>query len=413
MRRKSRSLLIAALAGVTLCLVADVGAKETTAETAAANDVFKNRILPIFRSKDPSSCTECHLAAVELKDYIRPTARDTFLSLRDQGLIDLDKPAESRILELIRMAPEKPAPLPSRRRAEELAAFEDWILKAARDPELRNAPPLKKKLARPERPDAVIRHARKSRILTAFTELVWADRERCASCHRPGTKNAKWVKEFGDRVTWIVPGDPAATMDLIVDHGLLNRKSPLKSLLLAKPTMQKEHEGGMKLMPGDETYERWRVWIEDWARTVSDGYKKERDLPVARTEVSLLSDNFIRIVSPKSWKGNAVRMDIHAWDEAAGRWEARRCAATTRVGSPKGAMARLYLYVVPESERHRFALEKQSLPPGKFQARVYLDRKFKKGSGREPRFRKKPAHTVDLDLTWKTGINNRNVVAFR
>ncbi len=409
MRRKDTWLLVGVLAGVTLCLVADVGAKETT----TADDVFKNRILPIFRSKDPSSCTECHLAAVELKDYIRPTARDTFLSMRDQGLIDLENPAESRILELIRMAPEKPAPLPSRRRAEELAAFESWILKAARDPELRNAPPLEKKLARPTRPDAVIRHARKSRILTAFTELVWADRERCASCHRPGTKNAKWVKKFGERVTWIVPGDPAATMDLIVEHGLVNRKKPLKSLILAKPTLRKKHEGGMKLVPGDETYERWRIWIEDWARTVSDGYKKEQDLPVARTEVSLLSDNFIKIVSPKSWKGNAVRMDIHAWDEAAGRWEARRCAATTRVGGPKGAMARFYLYFVPGSERHRFALEKQSLPSGKFQARIYLDRKFKKGSGREPRFLKKPSHTVDLDLTWKTGINNRNVVAIR
>ncbi len=76
-------------------------------------------------------------------------------------------------------------------------------------------------------------------------------------------------------------------------------------------------------------------------------------------------------------------------------------------------MARLYLYLVPKSERHRVALEKQSLPSGKFQARIYLDTKFKKGSGRTPRFRKKPTHTVDLDLTWKTGINNRNVVAIR
>ena len=55
----------------------------------------------------------------------------------------------------------------------------------------------------------------------------------------------------------------------------------------------------------------------------------------------------------------------------------------------------------------------KSLPPGKFQARVYLDKRFKRKKGREPRFRKKPDHTVDLDLTWKTGISNRNVVAFR
>jgi hypothetical protein len=404
MRSKRAWLLVGTLMYITLSVVA----KESATN---GDDVFTDRILPIFRSKDPSSCTECHLAAVELKDYIRPTARETFLSLRDQGLIDLEKPAESRILELIRMAPKKAAPLPSRRRAEELAAFEAWILKAAQDPKLRDAPPLEKKLARPKRPNAVIRHARKSRVLSAFTELVWADRERCASCHRP-PKNEKQVKKHGDRVSWIVPGDPAATMDLLIDHKLVNRKNPLKSLILAKPTLQKKHEGGLKLVPGDETYERWLTWIEDWAQTVSDGYKQERDLPV-QTEVSLLSDNFIRITSPKSIKGTAIRLDIHAWDDAVGSWEALRCAATTRVGGPKGAMARLYLYLVPGSERHRIALSKKSLPPGKFQARIYLDKRFKKKKGRLPRFRKKPDHTLDLDLTWKTGMNNRNVIAIR
>ena len=114
-RGKRVWLQVAVLTSLTLSVVA----KETT---VAGDDVFKDRILPIFRSKDPSSCTECHLAAVELKDYIRPTARETFLSLRDQGLIDLEQPAQSRILELIRMAPKQAAPLPSRRRAEELAA---------------------------------------------------------------------------------------------------------------------------------------------------------------------------------------------------------------------------------------------------------------------------------------------------
>lgn len=67
MRRKGAWLLVAALTSLTLLFVADVGAKEAT----PADDVFRSRILPIFRSKDPSSCTECHLAAVELKDYIR------------------------------------------------------------------------------------------------------------------------------------------------------------------------------------------------------------------------------------------------------------------------------------------------------------------------------------------------------
>src|SRR5688500_1083812 len=77
----------------------------TAAETS--QEVFEKRILPIFRSPDPSSCVQCHLAAVDLKNYILPSHRDTFLSLRDQGLVDLDKPEKSKILQLIEMGKEE------------------------------------------------------------------------------------------------------------------------------------------------------------------------------------------------------------------------------------------------------------------------------------------------------------------
>src|SRR4051795_5238315 len=40
-------------------------------EAPSASETFEQRILPIFDSPRPSSCTECHLSAVELKDYIR------------------------------------------------------------------------------------------------------------------------------------------------------------------------------------------------------------------------------------------------------------------------------------------------------------------------------------------------------
>src|SRR3974377_1291455 len=65
--------------------------------------VFEKRILPIFKSPNPSSCTQCHLAGVDLKNYILPSHEKTFLSLRDQGLINLGRPEESKILTLIRM----------------------------------------------------------------------------------------------------------------------------------------------------------------------------------------------------------------------------------------------------------------------------------------------------------------------
>src|SRR5438093_151903 len=76
---------------------------ESRAEEPTAQQVFEKRIMPIFQSPHPSSCVQCHLAGVDLKDYILPSHEKTFLSLRDQGLIDLDAPEKSKILHLIRM----------------------------------------------------------------------------------------------------------------------------------------------------------------------------------------------------------------------------------------------------------------------------------------------------------------------
>ena len=81
--------LLSALPAAALAKAGDDG------PTPAA--IFEKRILPIFKSPQPSSCVDCHLAGVDLKNYILPSHEKTFLSLRDQGLIDLAKPDESRI----------------------------------------------------------------------------------------------------------------------------------------------------------------------------------------------------------------------------------------------------------------------------------------------------------------------------
>ena len=89
-----RSIVLAALLLTATTLRA---AEPTPAE------VFEKRIAPIFKSPNPSSCVQCHLAGVDLKDYILPDAEKTFRSLRDQGLIDLAAPEKSKIVKLIDM----------------------------------------------------------------------------------------------------------------------------------------------------------------------------------------------------------------------------------------------------------------------------------------------------------------------
>src|SRR5215470_20137199 len=86
--------------------LAALAAPSVLASDLRADDpakVFETRILPIFKSPNPSSCVQCHLAGVDLKDYILPSAEKTFRSLRDQGLIDLAAPEKSKILTLISM----------------------------------------------------------------------------------------------------------------------------------------------------------------------------------------------------------------------------------------------------------------------------------------------------------------------
>lgn len=51
----------------------------TTAPSAL--DIFEKRILPIFHAQRPSSCAECHLGGVDLKNYIHPEQEKTFAAL--------------------------------------------------------------------------------------------------------------------------------------------------------------------------------------------------------------------------------------------------------------------------------------------------------------------------------------------
>src|SRR3954452_18317365 len=130
--------------------------------------VFEKRLLPIFKSPNPSSCVQCHLAGVDLKDYILPDHERTFRSLRDQGLIDLASPEKSKILKLIDMGAGDRKPgvaLSAKARQAEHDAFAEWITACAADPSLRNAPKLDdKERTRPAAADEVIRHARKDRV---------------------------------------------------------------------------------------------------------------------------------------------------------------------------------------------------------------------------------------------------------
>ena len=150
------------------------------ASEASPQEIFDQRILPIFRSENPSSCVQCHLSSVDLKDYILPSQEATFVSLRDQGLIDLDTPSKSKILQLIQMGDkdqdEGVKLIHENVRTAEYDAFAAWVQASCKDPGLRELPTTTK-FARPAKADAIIKHARKKphRRLVCPQRLVAAD----------------------------------------------------------------------------------------------------------------------------------------------------------------------------------------------------------------------------------------------
>src|SRR5262245_44109046 len=270
---------------------AGIGAEDENDESALA--IFQRRIIPIFQAQRPSSCTECHLSGVDLKDYIHPDQANTFASLVAAKLVDLDQPDRSKILEFISRRPDKPSLITEKVRQQEHDAFRAWLRAAVKDPQLLAARP-QGETPGPAVPNAVIRHARSDRVLASFIDNIWSEVGRCAHCHSPD-RNQKQVAEHGEQVSWIKLNDPAATMRYMLDAGLIDAESPEESLLLLKPTMQVKHGGGQKVVVGDRTYKQFRRFIDDYAATAAGKYKSVDELPEESREVSAVSEVWFKI----------------------------------------------------------------------------------------------------------------------
>lgn len=349
---------------------------------ASPQEVFQRRILPIFKSPQPSSCLQCHLAGVDLKSYILPTHEKTFASLRDQGLIDLDRPEASKILHLIRMGDDDRSAgvrVHQKARAAEYQAFADWIKRSAADPKLRALPRLDAAAtAKPAVPNAVIRHARKDRLLESFENSVWAMRFRCMSCHIEGTdENRKLVQEHGARVAWFKRGGPEATLDALRKSRLIDVDDPEKSLLLLKPLNRVKHGGGQKFAEGDQGYKAFRAFLEDYARTLKGEYRDAAALPREPGPLQFSTERWFKLTNtPAAWGDHLLQVNLYAWDAARKTWEADPTATSDRMVGGKGRLWQhtLTLLAGRGSERAKaWKTGKPSLPPGRYLVKVYVD----------------------------------------
>ena len=374
--------------------------------------IFERRIIPIFQSQKPSSCTECHLSGVDLRDYIHPDQERTFASLVAAKLVDVNQPDSSKILEFISRKPDKPGLINEKVRREEYDAFRAWLRAAVNDRRLLAARPPEQALG-PSVPDAVIRHARSDRILASFIDNVWTEVGRCAHCHSPD-RNEKQVAEHGEQVSWIKLNDPEATMRYMLDAGLIDADSPEESLLLLKPTMQVKHGGGQKVVVGDRTYMQFRRFIDDYAATAAGRYKSAKDLPPEDKEVSVISEAWFKIADvPAKFDKMLLQVDLHRWEN--GHWSEDRWATADRQVFGPGNLWQQTLSLTARrgSQLAAGIRSRPSLPAGRYLAKIYIDetgrlqKDFRAELGAD-----EFVGQVEVESNWPEGYETMTAVSF-
>ncbi|MEL6111124.1 MAG: hypothetical protein AAFU85_34385, partial [Planctomycetota bacterium] len=367
------------------------------------------RIMPIFRSPKPSSCVQCHLSSVDIRDYILPSHTETFHALREEGLIDVEHPEDSKILRLIQRGEEDSDAMARRihektRRAE-FEAFSAWIKACCKDKKLVESSTDAIKPVGPGRPVEVIRHTRKSRLLESFEEKIWSQRMRCFPCHTPGDidpKNPKhkmatkrhreFVKQYGQKMN-LFRESPEATLSHLSTSSrkkradrfpLINLEEPANSLLVLKPTAKVPpkkddgtfakpsstdpvtHMGGLKMHLHDHSYKLFLAWLEDYAAAADGAYRSIEDLPETEWQPT---QRILRMKDvPKDWKVGSV-VQLFVYNRMQDGWADEPLAFTQGTITPRGFVngALLLFPTEPQSTP-------QTLTPGEYLIRVYVDR---------------------------------------
>ncbi|QGQ22195.1 hypothetical protein F1728_05605 [Gimesia benthica] len=343
--------------------------------TEASLALFEKRILPLLQSPKPSSCAECHLSGVDLKDYIRPTQLETFSSLVSAGMINVQQPDESKLLKFISRRPPQPGLITEKIRQQEYKAFRAWIQTAVKDPQLLSKKSKGKPIG-PQLPEEVIRHARQDRVLASFIENIWTEVGRCAACHSPDL-NQKQVKKHGDQVSWIILNDPQATLNYLRDADLINTDQPAQSLLLQKPTLQVEHGGGQKMVVGDRSYKQFRRFIDDYAAIVQGKYAETNQLPKPGNEVSVVTDIWLKLEGvPAKFDKQLLQVDLYRATDTG--WSPYRVATSDRpIFGPKNLWQHSLSLTAPRDSKWAQQINHKQLPPGRYLLKLYIDQNSK------------------------------------
>ncbi|HWB78814.1 MAG TPA: hypothetical protein VG755_27825 [Nannocystaceae bacterium] len=247
--------------------------------------IFERRIAPLLEDGNQSACNECHLAGVNLGLYSKSGDECTTMAcMAELGLVDLDAPDESVVLDWILRGVPQSELVTSDVIQQEHDGVLEWIRFHAEcgqdlcgdieDPcgagptggECEKPPYGHDEPARGfDDPGDCSDHT----LEAGFAALVYSWRGRCFPCHFDnalGDENAPhWISEGACDIGSLT------SMRNVLELGLVDVEHPEQSLLLLKPLAQSlgglPHEGGDKFETVDDgAYQDFVAWLELYAR---------------------------------------------------------------------------------------------------------------------------------------------------
>lgn len=281
-RTTTRLEVVIAAFAVTLCgstcstqrgetVTTDTSKKDASASADAAVcspeqglRLYDERIDPLFRDDRPSTCNQCHLSGINLRQYVQGTPCETYACLVDQRLVDQDEPEESKVLAWIKRATPESELITQEVIDAEYDAFLEWISFNARCDECASVTcplPVDAGTFCPdenEDPHATSNDAgivdpggcAQTALERVFRSTIYDQRGRCSPCHFNIPESAEYQAPLWVEVAPDCETGARVTMDNIIRSGYVDLEEPERSLLLLKPLA--ESRGGLPHGGGDK-----------------------------------------------------------------------------------------------------------------------------------------------------------------
>ncbi len=379
----------------------------------SATEIYQRRILPLLKSPASSSCSDCHLQGLDLKQFLHEDPQRTFIELRARGWVDIDKPENSKLLEFISKSPDNSSDLQEKVRNAEFDAMRNWIHAAASDPSFLSIPVAKLDDLGFE--SELVRHGRTDQILERFVTTIWSQLERCANCHSPD-RNQKHREKHGESMSWIVPKSPSRTLQLLLEKKLIDVDSPAKSPLRTKAIGEDSHGGGIKFPIGGKTDDSWLAFLTDLSKIKKGEYRSAKGLPSPLEQRGWRSSLHLRIANfPSEWNGLLLQLTLHrrrddgTFAETPSAWTESRVSSERR--SWGNSLSLLLETANTKGEEPIRSIEiSEALPEGVYEARIVCSKSKLEASKVMPTQSKNGR--FEIVAPWSPGHATANEVEF-